>query len=302
MQLWTQQEGGGATASSLLLLSTPEPGLYEVDQIPVGSYHRLSIYAENLAPLSLADVEVRKGRPEVIECLLSRGGTIQGVVIDEKGKPIMGLPVVVNSILCRRDVKTDPNGHFIASHLPDTRYSVSVEPDSESPYATTVLTGGASCDAEGLRIVVKQKTEVKAPAFGVGASIWQLGRASLPLEQSQCEGKAILLCLFDRNQRPSRNCLRQLVAQAKDLDGEGVVVAAVQATSMDRGELDRWAKENDVTVPLGVLQSSQNGEQAVALDSLPWLILTDRMHIIRAEGFGIDELATRVKEIRDGEP
>ena len=104
----------------------------------------------------------------MIECLLSRGGTIQGVVIDEKGKPIMGLPVVVNSILCRRDVKTDPNGHFIASHLPDTRYSVSVEPDSESPYATTVLTGGASCDAEGLRIVVKQKTEVKAPAFGVG--------------------------------------------------------------------------------------------------------------------------------------
>ncbi len=80
-----------------------------------------------------------------------------------------------------------------------------------------------------------------------------------------------------------------------------MVVAAIQATSMDRGELDEWAKENDVTVPLGVLQSSENGEQAVAIDSLPWLILTDRMHIIRAEGFGIDELATRVKEITDGE-
>ena len=61
MQLWTQQEGGGATASSLLLLSTPEPGLYEVDQIPVGSNDRLSIYVENLAPLSLADVEGAQG-------------------------------------------------------------------------------------------------------------------------------------------------------------------------------------------------------------------------------------------------
>jgi hypothetical protein len=30
--------------------------------------------------------------------------------------------------------------------------------------------------------------------------------------------------------------------------------------------------------------------------SLPWLILTDKAHIITAEGFGLDELDEKIKE------
>jgi len=31
--------------------------------------------------------------------------------------------------------------------------------------------------------------------------------------------------------------------------------------------------------------------------SLPWLILTDKEHIVIAEGFGLDELDEKIKEI-----
>jgi len=30
--------------------------------------------------------------------------------------------------------------------------------------------------------------------------------------------------------------------------------------------------------------------------SLPWLILTDKQHIVRSQGFGIDELKERFKK------
>jgi hypothetical protein len=33
------------------------------------------------------------------------------------------------------------------------------------------------------------------------------------------------------------------------------------------------------------------------MKSLPWLILTDEQHIVRAEGFNIDELDEKIKEV-----
>jgi hypothetical protein len=35
--------------------------------------------------------------------------------------------------------------------------------------------------------------------------------------------------------------------------------------------------------------------------SLPWLILTDHRGVVRAEGFALDELATRIAELIDAE-
>jgi hypothetical protein len=37
------------------------------------------------------------------------------------------------------------------------------------------------------------------------------------------------------------------------------------------------------------------------LKSTPWLILTDTEKIIRAEGFDVRELTTKIKEISDAE-
>ncbi|MEN6334058.1 MAG: carboxypeptidase-like regulatory domain-containing protein, partial [Phycisphaerales bacterium] len=222
---------------------------------------------------------------EPLLCRLSRGGTIEGLVTDEAGRPVMGLPVVVNSILCRTDAVTDPNGRFFADHLPDTRYSVIVEPESESPYATTVLNGGASCNARDLRIVVKRKTEEKTVTSLIGTSIWQLDGVPMSLEQSKCQGRAILLCLFDGNQRPSRNCVQQLGEKAENLAARKVVVASIDASKADPAGREGRTHGN------GIVAASH-------AQSLPWLILTDEKHVVRAEGFTLDELEERVEQMR----
>ncbi len=296
-QIWKKQPDGGARAESVSLVSTGTPGLYEIDQIPVGKYPALSIHEEGFAPFRLSDVQVCKEPPEVLTCKLSRGGTIEGVVTDDAGKPLAGLPVVINSILFRKDVTTDSNGYFIADHLPDTHYSVIVEPESESPYETTVLRGGTSCGARDLRIVVRQKREVKAPSSLVDTSIWQWNQLSLPLERSKVAGKAILLCLFDMNQRPSRNCLQQLGAKAKELEERGVIVAAAQVSTTDQGKVDEWIKESGIVFPVGLVQHMEDSTVATwHVESLPWLILTDRRHLVRAEGFPLEELDAKLAE------
>jgi protocatechuate 3,4-dioxygenase beta subunit len=284
-QIWRKGEEGGAHAEDVLLISSSTPGLYEIDSLAVEKYHALSINVEGFAPFWLPEVEVRKELSEPVVCKLSRGGTIEGVVTDEAGQPVVGLPVVINSTLCRRDVVTDPNGRFSADHLPDARYSVIVEPGSESPYATTVLRGGAAYDAKGLRIVVQRKAETKAATSAIGTSLWQLGNASLPLERAKCEGKAILLCLFDGNQRPSRNCVRQLGERAEDLETRGVIVVSIDVSKTDPGGHGKRAGQNSAA-------AAWHGA------SLPWLILTDRDHVVRGEGFSLDELDERVKQIR----
>ena len=299
-QLWKKQQDGGARAEPVLLVSTRTPGLHETEQIPVGKYPALSIDVEGFARLWLSDVEVRKEPSETITCKLSRGGTIEGVVTDDAGRPLAGLPVVVNSTLCRRDLTTDPNGRFSASHLPDTHYSVIVEPEAESPYATAVLIGGASCGARDLRIVVGPKREVRAPTSLIGTTIRQWSQLSLPLDGSKVTGKTILLCLFDMNQRPSRNCLRQLGAKAAELEAKGVVVAAAQAPTVDQSELDKWVKENDIAFAVGSLHRVEGDTLTTArVESLPWLVLTDRNHIVRAEGFRLDELDGILSEVTE---
>jgi hypothetical protein len=283
-QIWKKTEEGSAHAEDVSLVSSRTPGLYETDLLAVGKYHALSINVEGFAPFRLPDVELRKESSEMILCKLSRGGTIEGLVTNEAGQPVMGLPIAINSILCRRDVVTDPNGRFFADHLPDTRYSVIVEPESESPYATTVLNGGTSCNARDLRIVVKRKTEVKATTSLVGTSIWQLGERVLPLERSKCQGKAILLCLFDGNQRPSRNYVRQLGEKTEEFETRGVIVASVDVSKTDAAGRGSRTDEGGIAA-------------VVHAESLPWLILADKNHVVRAEGFSLDELEERINKV-----
>jgi hypothetical protein len=66
--------------------------------------------------------------------------------------------------------------------------------------------------------------------------------------------------------------------------------------------LDEWLKEN--SIPFLVCQAGPD-EEAIkyswGVRSLPWLILTDRKGVVKAEGFGLNELAARVAELIDAE-
>jgi hypothetical protein len=115
---------------------------------------------------------------------------------------------------------------------------------------------------------------------------------SLPADT---DNKVILVCFFGMNQRPSRNCLLQLGKRTQELKAKEVSVVAVQASNVEKNQLDEWVKKNNILFPVGMIVGE---EEKVRFDwgvkSLPWLILTDEQHIVVAEGFGIDELDDKI--------
>ena len=105
----------------------------------------------------------------------------------------------------------------------------------------------------------------------------------------------LLVCFFDLQQRPSRFCVTELAKRAGELKGKGVLVLAVQGSKVDRQELGTFVATNSLPFPVGMIAAEE--EQAKfnwGVKSEPWLILTDKDHIVRAEGFALAELNERV--------
>ena len=118
---------------------------------------------------------------------------------------------------------------------------------------------------------------------------------------ADADNSMILICFWDMQQRPSRNCISRLAKQAQQLKRKDVTVVAVHASMVDEDALKEWVKENSIPFPVGTIQGDvENNRVAWGVRSLPWLILTDKEHIIRAEGVALEELGERIKEAGGG--
>jgi len=107
----------------------------------------------------------------------------------------------------------------------------------------------------------------------------------------QIDGKVLLMCFLDIQQRPSRHVIKQLAKQAGLLQQGNVTVIAVQGAKTDAGKLKAWIKENDISFPVGMIGADyEKTRNAWGVKSLPWMILTDEKHLVQAEGFSMGEL------------
>jgi len=118
-------------------------------------------------------------------------------------------------------------------------------------------------------------------------------KIDLPSEDS--ENKIILVCFWDMQQRPSRHCVTEVAKQAEQLKQKGVTIVAVQASKIDAIALKDWVEKYNITFPVGAVEGDMEKTNfAWGVRSLPWLILTDREHIVVAEAFQFSELNEKI--------
>jgi len=116
----------------------------------------------------------------------------------------------------------------------------------------------------------------------------------------QINGKVLLMCFFDIQQRPSRHVISRLAKQAALLRQDNVTVIAVQGAKTDESKLQEWIKENDISFPVGMIShDTQKTCNAWGVRSLPWLILTDRDHVVIDEGSSLTDLENQLKRLGD---
>jgi len=135
---------------------------------------------------------------------------------------------------------------------------------------------------------------------GVGRELPAFEGIELDLSAERAKDKAILLCFLDINQRPSRNCMQQLSTKAKELKAKDIIIVAIQVSKTDESDLSEWIKENNFSFPVGMVQGDQEKTCFTwGVRSLPWLILTDKKHAVTAEGFAINELDEKIKNLNE---
>jgi Leucine-rich repeat (LRR) protein len=120
------------------------------------------------------------------------------------------------------------------------------------------------------------------------------------LPSAEVNDKMILVCFFNMEQRPSRNCITQLAKQAERLKGKGITVVTVHASNIDENTLNEWIKKNNIPFPIGMIQDDEEQTRFNwGVKSLPWLILTNDKHCVVAEGFNLKELDNKLEQLGD---
>jgi hypothetical protein len=121
-------------------------------------------------------------------------------------------------------------------------------------------------------------------------------KIDFPAQDSK--NKMLMVCFFDMEQRPSRNCLLQLSKRAQELKAKDIVVVVVQASKIKENTLNEWVKKNDILFPAGMIEADEEKTRFTwGVRSLPWLILTDSQHVIHAEGFAVSELDKKITDV-----
>ena len=288
--------------------TTDADGYYEIKAVP--RHYRYSVnagaegYGQDYVHISPEDARDRF-MVETIS-LATADLSISGIVVDSEGKPVDNAQVSCQGRgQPHRRTQTDENGQFTLESVCAGKITISsYKSVGEYLYGRTETEGGAG----DVRVVISQRPtstryEPKRPPSLIGEPLPDSKALGAGLLPGDTEGKRLLVCFWDMQQRPSRHCLTQLAKQAEMLKDKGVIVVAVQASKMDQKALDEWVKTYKIPFPVGMVQSSfEKARFSWGIRSLPWLILTDRTHIIRAAGFRVNELSEKIREMTDGKP
>jgi hypothetical protein len=153
-------------------------------------------------------------------------------------------------------------------------------------------------DTMEAKIIFGQEFAPTQAASLVGRRLPSPPDLDIELSTDRYQGKMLLLCFFDLGQRSSRHCIDALAQQTEALQQQGVTIVAIQAAPIDESVWKTWIKERSAELSFGqVRKDAEKVKAAWGVQSLPCLILTDKDHIIRMAGFGLDELQNRIEEV-----
>jgi hypothetical protein len=148
-----------------------------------------------------------------------------------------------------------------------------------------------------------RKVDYKPKKFQslLGKPLPSLESFGVRISETHDSSKLVVICFWDMNQRPSRNCILQLSKRVQELKAKDISIIAVRTSKIEINALDKWVSENNIVFPVGIIRNDDEKTRLNwGIKSLPWLILIDSKHIVIAEGFGLEELNDKIRQMGDG--
>jgi len=293
-------------------------GSFELKEVPAG--RRISLYVITkdgmLAGTAECNVPAEPVKAPFIRIKLQDTKKTSVIIKDEMGFPLGNKNLQINPVVAghhmpraQRNAETDEQGLLeIDGIVPELQYYLretrgeSIAPTIArsnyiEPFEKTMVLVSSEAEATRQKVITGIQPEKKLTAtLPNGVTVEEFG---IYLSEKVIQDKHILMCFFDMEQRPSRNCIMQLNKKAQEFAAKDVVVVAVQASKIDKSSLDEWIKDQNISIPVGMIEANEEKTRfAWGIKSLPWLILTDTEHTVAAEGFGIDELDNKIEAVQ----
>jgi len=271
-----------------------ENGRYEIIALWPEKRYSITAKAKDYAERSIDKYFIDDAPDHRIELepivLKKANMSISGVVLDNNGKPVADARVsCYGDGQPSRSTATDKEGKFTIEKICAGPIDIRIfKNDSKliKPMSTRAKAEGG---ATGIKIILPPGQ--RQPLSLVGRHLPDIKDFKIAISPADAKDKSFLVCFFDMNQRPSRNCLLQMSKRAQELKAKDVVVVAVQVLKVDENKLNDWIKKNNIPFSIGMVQGDEEKIRFTwGVRSLPRLILTDRKHVVTAEGFALAEL------------
>jgi len=288
-------------------ITTDAEGRFEMETLPPEQRYDITATADGHGQtrIDLNESQVTSGRVEAGTLVLPLANlSVSGVVVDSEGKPVSGA-----SVSCygssrdnqpNRDTRTDAEGQFTLDRVCPGRISISANAQSGGVNLNGYIQteGGAS----NVQIVISERSNAmryvpRKPASLKGKRLPDPKKLGIELP-ADANDRMLLVCFWDMNQRPSRHCMSELIRQAAQLADKGVTLVGVHGGPVDQTALEQWIEQSKPSFPVICLADKvEETKFEWGAASLPHLILTDKDHIVIAEGFALlGELDKRIEE------
>jgi hypothetical protein len=288
---------------------TDTEGMFElkaVPPLPEGFEYRVGIKSTGFAPRTYKIHNIRDEPNKIIDLgiieLQPANLSISGTVEDANGliqpHSIIFLSGREGVRLPQKNTATNEQGRFEMRGLCEGPLSVSANFSSNPRGRGT--TAAHAGDKDIKVILGRRLVHVYTPPHKSLKDKPLPDISTLGIERKDIEDESIILCFFDMEQRPSRRCITQLAKQAEELKNKGITIIAVQASKIEQKALNQWIKKYNIPFPVGMVQGDAEKTRFTwGVKSLPWFILTDHEHVVRAEGFSLGELNAKLGQMGD---
>jgi protocatechuate 3,4-dioxygenase beta subunit len=301
---------------SVLSDITDEQGRFAIELEEDAEYN-LRFSPDNHAAVIIYDVPIGK---KDLKVTLPKGGTVTGRLVRmEKGEqvPIPNVEVKIEQIDRAsythlgfdrdRTTITDSQGRFRFEHLRTKIRPGGSRSEKQWDHVARVweISYGDTSKTiafydgtmiEDFELVVRPDLAHMPSLLGI--ALPGFDSIKIDIAADYAKDRMMFVCFFDINQRPSRHCLRQLAGRFEQLKRKGVIAVAVQASKVDENMISEWVKKFDVQFPVGLIKTDiEKMRFTWGVQALPWLMLTDSKHIVRAEGFNLADLDEKLKQI-----
>jgi hypothetical protein len=279
---------------------TDADGRFEIKALPQGRQYTVGASAKGFGQerrnVPALDTPTNRMELELFQ-LVRANLRIAGVVVDDDDKPVARASIYSHGEKQpNQSAQTDAKGQFTLDKVCPGPIQLSVNSRSGG-YANATAEGGDTnivvrmSSSRSVRMAAPPTARLKGKPL---PDLLPLGLTATDAPPDQ----PLLAVLVDAEQRPSRRALRFLSEQAAALKEKGVAVVVLQAGGMSEEDFKTWKQEAALPFPVGCLKDkTEKARAAWGASALPWLILTDKAHRVTTEGFALEELEAKLKDV-----